>query len=676
MPAISIITAVRNGMPLIERALQSIQAQTLADWEWLVVDDCSTDNTYNALRSWAAEDPRIRPLRHKWNRGTSAARNTALRATQGEFITYLDHDDEYYSDYLAKVVEFHDKAEVLVFGYDMTYDDSDAKRPKSSWDPSQVRGNLFAHNIVTPLGVAHRRPLADQVGGFNELLWHDEDTDLWRRLARAGARFVFVHAKSGLFHVRGSSWSRTGRPIPHQRETLERNWRNGRPIFEAGSAKSGSRCPSPLPEGDGTRSPTPLPKGARTSKVAFVSPHCVLDFTNGAATATLDGLALLARSGFECQAFCSSRMDAWEEVLVEEVLARRRVRYMVRNAQIGVFRGRMIFTTHEDIPVTLFNSASTRSGWINAQEIAAFLTACEIFLTKNRPDVVWTYGGDPVSLAVQKLVKRLDIPILFGLHNFAYRDARVFQMADYVIVPTEFCRQHYWDTLGLASLKLPLVMDWQRVLCPHPNPLPEGEGTVTFVNPEPRKGVHVAARIAEVLARRRPDIRLLIVEGAARTNCLSQLGVDLGSLTNIKTMPNTPDPRQFYAVTKLLLMPSLWYESFGLVAAEAMVNGIPVLASNRGALPETIGEAGFLFDIPAKYTPETREVPAAEEVEPWVETIIRLWDDAAEYERWSRAARERAQQWHPDRLAPIYREFFSHLTHQPGPPLVPRGVGG
>ena len=123
----------------------------------------------------------------------------------------------------------------------------------------------------------------------------------------------------------------------------------------------------------------------------------------------------------------------------------------------------MIFTTHGKVPVTLFNSASTRGGWINAEEIAAFLAACEIFLTKNRPDVVWTYGGDPVSLAVQKLVKRLDIPILFALHNFAYRDAEAFRMADYVIVPTEFCRQYYWDTLGLASLKLPLVVDPGRV---------------------------------------------------------------------------------------------------------------------------------------------------------------------------------------------------------------------
>ena len=103
-------------------------------------------------------------------------------------------------------------------------------------------------------------------------------------------------------------------------------------------------------------------------------------------------------------------------------------------------------------------------------------------------------------------------------------------------------------------------------------------------------------------------------------------------------------------MTKLLLMPSLWNESFGLVAAEAMLNGIPVLASNRGGLAGDDRRRRLLFDIPARYTPETRDVPTAEEVEPWVETIIRLWDDPAEYERWSRAARERAQQWHPDRL--------------------------
>ena len=197
---------------------------------------------------------------------------------------------------------------------------------------------------------------------------------------------------------------------------------------------------------------------------------------------------------------------------------------------------------------------------------------------------------------------------------------------------------------------------------------------VTLINPEAAKGIFVFARIAEILLKRRPDIALLVVEARGRWADLQGTGIDQVALKNVTVLPNTHDPRSFYAMTKLLLMPSLWNESFGRAAAEAMLNGIPVLASNRGALPETIGDAGFLFDIPAKYTPETRELPTAEEVEPWVETIIRLWDDAAEYERWSRAARERPQQWHPDRLAPVYREFFSNITHQPGPPLAPREV--
>ncbi len=77
---------------------------------------------------------------------------------------------------------------------------------------------------------------------------------------------------------------------------------------------------------------------------------------------------------------------------------------------------------------------------------------------------------------------------------------------------------------------------------------------------------------------------------------------------------------------------------------------------------------------PRGYTSETRDVPKAEEIEPWVETIIRLWDDAAYYEHWSRAARERAQAWHPARLAPIYRDFFSRMVRQRGAPLVVREV--
>jgi hypothetical protein len=69
-------------------------------------------------------------------------------------------------------------------------------------------------------------------------------------------------------------------------------------------------------------------------KIAFVSPHCILDFTNGAATATLDGLRVLAEQGFECQAFCRTRLDDVQEGLLQESLFRRGVRYEVRKVKI------------------------------------------------------------------------------------------------------------------------------------------------------------------------------------------------------------------------------------------------------------------------------------------------------------------------------------------------------
>jgi glycosyltransferase involved in cell wall biosynthesis len=91
----------------------------------------------------------------------------------------------------------------------------------------------------------------------------------------------------------------------------------------------------------------------------------------------------------------------------------------------------------------------------------------------------------------------------------------------------------------------------------------------------------VFARIAAELARRRPEIPLLVVEGRSAAGWQRETGIDLAGLPNVTVRPNTADPRTFYTDSKLLLVPSLWNESFGLVAAEAMLNGIPVLASKR-----------------------------------------------------------------------------------------------
>ena len=104
-------------------------------------------------------------------------------------------------------------------------------------------------------------------------------------------------------------------------------------------------------------------------KIAFVSPHCVVDFSNGAATATRDGLKLLAAQGFACEAFCGTRLDEPHEGLIQECLARQRLKYMVRKARIGAHDGRLIFVADCNLHVTLFENASTRGGWLSVEEV-------------------------------------------------------------------------------------------------------------------------------------------------------------------------------------------------------------------------------------------------------------------------------------------------------------------
>ena len=125
----------------------------------------------------------------------------------------------------------------------------------------------------------------------------------------------------------------------------------------------------------------------------------------------------------------------------------------------------MIFTLYETLPVTPFNSASTRGGWISQEEIAAFLTACDIFLRTNRPNLVWTYGGDPVFVAVQQVAKRLGMSIRFFLHNFNYHTLEPFHAVDRIAVPSRFTRDHYRRALGLDCDVLPYVIDPRRVSC-------------------------------------------------------------------------------------------------------------------------------------------------------------------------------------------------------------------
>jgi glycosyltransferase involved in cell wall biosynthesis len=212
-PYISVVMPVFNGTRFLDRSVRSVLSQSFHDWELVAVDDCSADGSYESLCCYAASDSRVRPLRLATNSGPSAARNLALRHCRDQMIAYLDCDDEYYPGYLDWVHRCRSKADVLVFAYDAVDDDGVLLRPGEvrTWNPAMVRSILLHRNVACPLGVAHRRDLLEKVGLFDETISILEDWDLWRRFALTGAEFVYLPIKSGLYHIRGDSLSRTER---------------------------------------------------------------------------------------------------------------------------------------------------------------------------------------------------------------------------------------------------------------------------------------------------------------------------------------------------------------------------------------------------------------------------------------------------------------------------------
>jgi len=410
----------------------------------------------------------------------------------------------------------------------------------------------------------------------------------------------------------------------------------------------------------------------------MVTRACFLDDTGGAAVASRALLTAARVQGWDaavvcgdghddggvfnpagCTAFAGSAVP--EDQLIVRSVGDDGVSTTIRASLLAVVDG---------VRVTVIRSGGARSSMPGAEEQRQFLAHLSTEFDTSPPDVLVSYGGDAIVQVSLAKTRERNAKTLFHLHNFSYTRPDAFAHADSVIVPSQFAADYYREALGLDCTVLPNIVDPARVKVEKREPK-----YVTFVNPSVEKGVFAFARIAEELGKRRPGIPILVVESRGTEETVAGCGVDLRTHGNVYFMENTPDPRRFYRVSKIVLMPSLWWESHGLVASEAMTNGIPVIASDRGALPETLGNAGIVLPLPERLTPATRWLPTAEEVAPWVETIIRLWDDEEFYEEHQRRALIEAERWSPETLGPKYGAFFERLidSSDPRPPAATPG---
>lgn len=438
LPVISVIMPVHNGARTLDRSLSSLVRQTFRGWELLVVDDGSTDTSYERLQGWREQDARIRVLRSEANCGPGAARNEAIRHSTGRTIVYLDCDDEFYPNYLEQVARLRDRADILIFGYDYLAEGEDFARART-WNPAPDKHLFFERNLSTPLGVAHRRELWAGVGGFDESLWCQEDWDFWKRLARTGSEFLFIPLRSGIYRFRPGSRSLAPRVTPSQLAAYESSRSAAGPLYGDLAGPTVRRS---------------------VSHIVFAAPYSYLDPAHPASAVARDTLELLARSGFTCQAFCGAGIA--ETGGVESNLGALGLSHQSRNSSCGPYFGRVTFACNRGVPVTLVQPLLTDPEDPRPGAMACFLAFFEVFLERSRPDTLLTHTGNPRLDPIIRLARRRDIPVVLSILDVAHVDRVAFSNVDYCLVTSEDLRQRYWDDLGLACIALPPTTDLAR----------------------------------------------------------------------------------------------------------------------------------------------------------------------------------------------------------------------
>lgn len=238
-------------------------------------------------------------------------------------------------------------------------------------------------------------------------------------------------------------------------------------------------------------------------------------------------------------------------------------------------------------------------------------------VSRYKPDVVIAQSAEPVPLLDS--FRDMAIPRMAYFHEVE----RIWDVNTLVewgdvglLANSEFTASKMEEKAGFRPAVIRPLIDRSLYLTP------TAPKNVLFTSTAPRKGVEIAFRLAES----RPDVQFDIVMSWILTAAdRRRLAARAAAVGNITLHPPTNDMRRLYSQARLLLAPSQWEEAWGRVATEAHINGIPVLASNRGGLPEAVGPGGILVEHAAP-------------IEQWQDAFSKIWDDEAAYARYSAAA--------------------------------------
>jgi succinoglycan biosynthesis protein ExoO len=239
-PSVTVVMANFNGANWIAQAIESVQKQTLVDWELIVVDDASTDASIDIVRAAAGKDSRIVLLTSPFNAGPSAARNRGLANARGRWITILDSDDTFADDRLASLLAEAESSSVGIVADDLFIMNPGGLLTGHTLLGLRINRTFDASELVKAPHLGYLKPMikAELLMGirYDEHLRSGEDFDLLLRvLVKHDARMVVYPAMGYHYRRRNDSLS-TDKSADRQalRGMLDANTR-----FRASHALSG-----------------------------------------------------------------------------------------------------------------------------------------------------------------------------------------------------------------------------------------------------------------------------------------------------------------------------------------------------------------------------------------------------------------------------------------------------
>ena len=627
-PKISICIPTYNRKGLLKETLESIFMQTYKDYEVVIVDDGSTDDTEQMIKDTGY------PVRYYWqeNAGDAAARNKLIKLADGQYISFLDSDDLLPPDAVERMVDVMSKEpeDVIVYGPYVTIDQDGnvCKRKRKKLHSGYITQNLFENILVHSCGSMFPKKVLEEAGGFNEALPVCADYDLWLRLSQK-YRFIAIHEP--LFKRRRHSGNLSRYSFTNRKtefDVLENFYYNG----------------------GGEKSISPRRAMKRLSKEGYRAGRCAIRESLSESACQLLSQSFRRHPNSKSLLWWTIATAKLHSVLRNSTLKKKstakfRVVFDFDPALKNKFSGFYMvgagllkgFDELEEKPeFLLFHSGySARKAKLIEKGLGPWAKPITTSIKMRWLESFWHYSnypkleyfagdfdiyhslhhlmpptkGKPRILTVHDL-RRYKLPDLYKHSKLGLFESAV-KNADHFIAVSESTKKDLCNIFGIPGEKVDVVhLAANSSFKPVPKSkkpkikeqLSEMLGIklenylMAFSSPDRRKNIlRIMQAFLSVQNQMSNNLKLVIVGNLPKNEKkFNSTDFDKISDSVIVTGP-LEDINDLFACADALVFASL-YEGFGIPILEAFACGVPVVTSNRSSMPEVAGDAALYVD--------------------------------------------------------------------------------